>query len=77
MRGCRNTWIDWSSSFRGKWSVSIWWAWRAVGISAFSFVLWVYTMLGPLQSFGFGAPYVGSLMVLVWTFIIPYVYRGQ
>ena len=48
-----------------------------MGISAFSFVLWVYTMLGPLQSFGFGAPYVGSLMVLVWTFIIPYVYRGQ
>jgi len=51
--------------------------WMAVFVSAVSYVLWVFTMPGPLQSFGSGLPFIGSLAVLVWTFIIPFFYRGS
>lgn len=50
--------------------------WTAVLISAVSYVLWVFTMPGPLQTFGLGLPYVGSLAVLVWTFVVPLFYQG-
>lgn len=50
--------------------------WKAVLISSVSFVIWVYTIPGPFQSFGLAIPYVGSLAILVWTFVVPYFYTG-
>lgn len=50
--------------------------WKAVFISCVSFVIWVYTIPGPFQSFGLAVPYVGSLAILVWTFVVPYFYTG-
>ncbi len=51
--------------------------WAAVGISSMSFVIWVYNMPGPFQAYNLAIPFVGSLAVLVWTFVVPYFYKGS
>ncbi|OGP53538.1 MAG: hypothetical protein A2Y65_12000 [Deltaproteobacteria bacterium RBG_13_52_11] len=51
--------------------------WIAVGVSTISFVIWVYNMPGPFQVYQLAIPYMGSLAVLVWTFIVPYLYKGS
>jgi hypothetical protein len=51
--------------------------WVTVLISAVAFVIWIYTLGGPFQLLGVYKPYVGSLLVLVWTFFVPIFYRGD
>jgi len=51
--------------------------WGAVVVSTISFVIWVYNMPGPFQVYQLAIPYVGSLTVLVWTFVVPYFYQGS
>jgi hypothetical protein len=51
--------------------------WPAVIIAAISFVIWVYTIGGPFTAYGLAVPWAGSLAVLVWTFLIPYIYKGN
>jgi hypothetical protein len=51
--------------------------WSAVAVSTISFIIWVYTMPGPFQAFHVAVPYLGSLAVLVWTFIVPFLYQGS
>jgi hypothetical protein len=50
--------------------------WRHVGISSVSFLIWVYTIGGPFAAYNLAVPWIGSLLVLGWTFFIPRVYRG-
>ncbi len=50
--------------------------WWAVLISSISFVIWLYLMPGPFQAYNLTIPYVGSLAVLVWAFVVPYFYKG-
>lgn len=50
--------------------------WSAVIVSSVSFVIWVYMMPGPFQVYGLAVPFVGSLAILVWTFVVPYIYKG-
>lgn len=51
--------------------------WAAVVISAVSFLIWVYSVGGPFPWYLKDAyqPFVGSLLVLAWTFIVPLLYR--
>lgn len=51
--------------------------WGSVIISAISFGIWVYNMPGPFQAYGLAVPYMGSLAILVWTFIVPAFYKGD
>ncbi len=51
--------------------------WSAVAVSTISFVIWVYNMPGPFQAYQVAIPFVGSLAVLVWTFIVPFLYQGS
>ena len=51
--------------------------WSAVAVSTISFVIWVYNMQGPFQAFHVAIPYLGSLAVLVWTFVVPFFYQGS
>ena len=51
--------------------------WLAVIISSMSFVIWVYTLGHAFVPFNMWIPWIGSLIVLVWTFIIPYFYKGD
>jgi len=50
--------------------------WTHVAISAIAFVIWVYTLGGPFAAADLYEPYVGSLLVLAWTFFVPMVYKG-
>lgn len=49
----------------------------SVIIASLAFLIWVYTLGGPFASIGIHIPYVGSLLVLIWTFFIPLVYKGD
>jgi hypothetical protein len=51
--------------------------WPHVVISSVAFLVWVYTIGGPFAAFGLTVPWIGSLLVLVWTFFVPIFYRGQ
>jgi len=48
-----------------------------VFVSAVAFVIWVYTLGGPFDKFGLHVPYIGSLAVLLWSFVIPIFYKGD
>ncbi len=50
--------------------------WGPVAISSVAFVIWVYSLGGPFAAFGLSAPWIGSLMILVWTFFLPIFYKG-
>jgi len=50
--------------------------WVHVAISSVSFVLWVYTLGGPFEAYGLHLDYIGSLLVLAWTFFVPLLYKG-
>lgn len=50
--------------------------WVHVAISAVAFVIWIYTLGGPFAAANLYVPYVGSLLVLAWTFFVPVFYKG-
>lgn len=50
--------------------------WAHVAISAIAFVLWVYTLGGPFSLYHVHIGYLGSLLVLAWTFFVPLFYKG-
>ena len=48
-----------------------------VFVAAVSFVIWVYSIGGPFAKLeAWYYPWIGSLAVLVWTFLIPKFYQG-
>lgn len=51
--------------------------WTAVLISAVSFLIWVYSLGGPFAAYGLAEPYIGSLLILAWTFFVPIFYKGS
>src|SRR5262249_3173130 len=51
--------------------------WPAVIIATVAFAIWVYTLGGPFKAYNLHVPYIGSLLVLAWTFFVPIVYRGS
>jgi hypothetical protein len=48
--------------------------WVHVIISSVAFVIWVYTLGGPFAQAGIQLPWLGSLVVLAWTFFVPFFY---
>jgi hypothetical protein len=50
--------------------------WVHVAISSVAFVIWVYSLGGPFVLFNLHVPYLGSLLVLAWTFFVPIFYKG-
>jgi hypothetical protein len=50
--------------------------WGPVLISSIAFLIWVYTLGGPFVVFNLHVPYIGSLLVLAWTFFVPIFYKG-
>jgi hypothetical protein len=51
--------------------------WIAVAVSSISFIIWLYNMPGPFTAYNLVIPYVASLAVLLWTFVVPYLYKGD
>lgn len=50
--------------------------WVHVAISSVAFVIWLYSIGGPFATYGVNVPYIGSLLVLAWTFFVPIFYKG-
>lgn len=50
--------------------------WVPVALSTVAFVLWLYSLGGPFAAYGLAVPWVGSLLVLGFSFFVPYVYKG-
>ena len=50
--------------------------WIHVAISVIAFLVWLYSLGGPFVSLGIHVPYIGSLLVLAWTFLAPVLYPG-
>jgi hypothetical protein len=50
--------------------------WTHIIISAIAFVIWVYSLGGPFAAWGLHLPWLGSLIVLAWTFFVPIFYKG-
>ena len=40
-----------------------------------SFVVWVYSLGGPFIHYGLHISYMGSVLLILWTLLIPLVYR--
>jgi hypothetical protein len=51
--------------------------WPVVGISSVAFLIWVYNMGGVFAAYGLVEPYIGSLLLLAWTFFVPIFYKGS
>jgi hypothetical protein len=49
----------------------------AVLIACISYLVWVYSMGDVFVTFGMHFSKIGSLLVLGWTFVVPYVYQGD
>jgi hypothetical protein len=51
--------------------------WPVVAISMGAFSIWVYSMGGPFAAYGLVVPGLGSLLMLGFTFLAPYLYKGS
>jgi hypothetical protein len=47
-----------------------------VFLSFVAFLIWVYWLGGPFAKFNVHVPYIASLAILVWSFVIPIFYKG-
>jgi hypothetical protein len=50
--------------------------WTHVIISAVSFLIWVYALGGPFVILRMHLPWIGALLMLSWTFLVPQLYHG-
>jgi hypothetical protein len=50
--------------------------WLHVIISSVAFLVFVYSVGGPFKALGVYIPYMGPLLVIAWTFFLPFVYKG-
>jgi hypothetical protein len=51
--------------------------WRAVGIAAVSFVVWIISLGHPIIVETPISPWIGSVLLIIWSFLMPYVYKGS
>lgn len=45
--------------------------------SCISFVVWVYTLGGPFKAWGIYEGYIGSLILVLWTLIVPMIVKTK
>ena len=51
--------------------------WKVVWISMISFLIWLYSLGDVFRVLGIYIPFLGTLLILAWTFLVPYFYRGE
>ena len=49
----------------------------AVFVSAISYVVWIYSLGDSFRDYGVHDAKAGGLLVIVWTFVVPFLYRGS
>jgi hypothetical protein len=51
--------------------------WAAVGISAVSFIVWVISLGHPIFVQTPIPTWIGSVLLIIWAFLMPYIYKGS
>jgi len=51
--------------------------WLHVVFASISFIIWVYALGGPFVGLGIYFSWVGTLLIIAWTVIVPSFYQGQ
>jgi len=51
--------------------------WRAVLVAVISFVIWVMTSGQSILGFVLPDLRIGSVLLVLWVFVVPYIYKGQ
>lgn len=46
-------------------------------VSTISFVIWIYNGQGIFVDLGLYVNYIGALLMLAWTFLVPFFYQGS
>lgn len=46
-------------------------------VSTISFVIWIYNGRGVFDDLGLHVNYIGALLMLAWTFLVPFFYQGN
>ena len=51
--------------------------WAAVFISLTSFIIWLYLESPIFVILGIQLPWLGTIIMAVWLFVVPYFYKGE
>jgi hypothetical protein len=51
--------------------------WGAVLISSISFGVWVVSLGHSIELVGEAKPWIGSLLLIIWPFLVPFFYKGN
>ena len=51
--------------------------WLGVGVSFVSFAIWIYAIGATILNFRLPDQGIAYIAILVWTFIVPYFYKGN
>ncbi|UCH92599.1 MAG: hypothetical protein JSV88_20195 [Candidatus Aminicenantes bacterium] len=46
-----------------------------IAFSTFSFVIWIYSLGGPFIHWGIHKPWIGSIVLVLWTLLIPMFFK--
>jgi hypothetical protein len=46
-------------------------------LTTISFIVWLYTLGGPFRAWGIYQAWIGSVILIIWTLIIPLFIRAQ
>jgi hypothetical protein len=46
-------------------------------VTSISFIVWVYSLGGPFAAWGIYQPYIASIVLILWTLVIPLVVSPQ
>jgi hypothetical protein len=49
--------------------------WLHVSISCLAFLIWVYTLGGIFKDFNDAKPFIGILLTVAFTFVVPYLFQ--
>ena len=48
---------------------------RQVVFTMISFIIWIYSIGGPFEDYGIYVGYIGSVLLVLWTLLIPLLYK--
>lgn len=51
--------------------------WGAVTIAAISFIIWTISLNHEIVYLGATKPWIGSVLLMTWPFLVPYFYKGD
>lgn len=51
--------------------------WGQIVFSIIAFVIWIYSLGGPFEHYGIHDPVIGSVIIIFYTFLIPFAVKPE